>query len=197
MANIPIVRAGRGLSVPGAEETRARGRGGFTLVEVAIGIVLLTVAISGLLAVIVSFSKLVRANRESAIALQAAREMIEKMQDTTFSKVFATYNANPNDDPNGPGTAPGKNFGVRGLQPLPTDPDGKPGEILFPMVGAALREDVLDAGLSMPRDLNADGNIDAADHATNYVLLPVRVRVQWRGATGPRTLTIDHLLTNR
>ena len=175
-----------GTRAEGAPARAAHPRAGFSLIEVAIGTVILTVAITGLLCVIVSYSRLVQTNRESAIAQQAAREMIEKLQDGTFSQVFALYDANAADDPAGAGTAPGKDFVVKGLNAAPGDADGKVGEVIFPTVGNALREDVADADLSMPRDLNADGLTDAADHATNYRLLPVRIRLRWRGATGNR-----------
>lgn len=185
-----------GSFLTGSARTQ-RPRGGFTMVEVAIGTVILTVAITGLLCVVVSYARLVRTNRESAIAQQAARAMIEKLQDGTFSQVFALYNANPADDPAGNGTAAGKDFVVTGLDAAPGDADGKVGEVIFPTVGNALREDVVDGDLSMPRDLNADGLTDAVDHATNYRLLPVRIRLRWRGATGNRTMVINHLLTSR
>jgi hypothetical protein len=49
----------------------------------------------------------------------------------------------------------------------------------------------------MPRDLDGDGVVDALNHATNYVLLPVRVRVAWRGVSGARQLDFDTLLCTR
>ena len=201
MGNVGRLGASRGPGASsGALRSRTDGgrtRAGFSIVEVAIGIVLLTIAMSGLLGGMVSFALLARVSRENALALQAARAMAEKAQDTSFAQVFATFNANPNDDPGGPGAAPGKDFSVRGLCAQPGDPDGRVGEFVFPTVSGALREDVVDAGLSMPRDLDADGAVDASDHALNYVLLPMRIRVQWRGAAGDRTLAINPLLTNR
>ena len=57
-----------------------------------------------------------------------------------------------------------------------------------------LREDVVDASVGMPRDLNADGAVDAFDHADDYVLLPVSVRLEWRDASGDRNVEVDILL---
>jgi len=179
-----------------SRNSRAR-RTGFTLLEVAFGTALLTVGISALLSVIIGYSRLVRVNTESGIAQQAARQMLERMQDTTFAQIFATYNTVTADDPSGVGTAPGRNFVVAGLTPLANDADGSVGEILFPMNGSQLRENVTDTALGMPRDLNGDSITDSADHAANYVLLPVTLRLRWRGAAGPRTMNVRHLLTNR
>jgi hypothetical protein len=36
----------------------------------------------------------------------------------------------------------------------------------------------------MPRDLNGDGVIDALNHADDYLILPVTLRLEWRGAAG-------------
>jgi hypothetical protein len=67
---------------------------------------------------------------------------------------------------------------------------------MFPTGGPPeqLREDVVDAGLGMPRDLDGDGVIDGADHEANYTLLPIRVRVQWRGVSGVRTFDLETVL---
>jgi hypothetical protein len=49
----------------------------------------------------------------------------------------------------------------------------------------------------MPRDLTADNKIDGADHASDYFVLPVRVRLEWKGASGNRILEIDTLVSAR
>jgi len=38
--------------------------------------------------------------------------------------------------------------------------------------------------LGMPRDLDGDTLVDAANHATNYRILPVHLRVEWKGVAG-------------
>jgi hypothetical protein len=134
-------------------------------------------------------------NREVARAVQAARQKIETLKDEEFSDVWALYNADDADDP--VGGAPGPGFQVQGLQPLPDDPDGLVGEIVFPQPpagGAGLREDSNDIDLGMPRDLNGDGTVDGLDHATDYGLLPVKVRLRWRGPKCPMSLEIKTLL---
>lgn len=184
------------------ESAHRRKAGGFTLAEVAMASAVLTIAAGGLMSSIVASMALNRVNNETALAQAYARRAIERMQGVDFAQVFATFNANPTDDPAGVGTAPGANFEAFGLEPLPLDVDGRPGEITFPAVDIGgvwqLREDVNDPALGMPRDLNGDGlPPDALDHAADYRVLPVRVRVQWRGVTGPRTVTIETILTSR
>jgi len=136
-----------------------------------------------------------RTSRERAQALEAAQNVLETLQGEAFAEVFARFNATPADDP--PlGVSPGRSFPVAGLNARPGDADGLPGEILFPGGGVLLLENVADVEVGMPRDLNGDGAIDAADHSADYRVLPVRVRVLWRGAGGDQELEIAAALTN-
>ena len=51
------------------------------------------------------------------------------------------------------------------------------GEIVMPTLAGSpevLREDIANAPLGMPMDLNGDGAITATNHALDYTLLPVR-----------------------
>jgi hypothetical protein len=48
----------------------------------------------------------------------------------------------------------------------------------------------------MRRDLDGDGTIDGDDHAADYRVLPVRVRVRWRGPDGDRELFLVTVLSN-
>lgn len=179
-----------------------RSRAGFALVEVMMAAVVLTVAISGLSASILVAMSLSRVNRDTAIAQQAARRTLEEIESRTFSEIFAAYNANAGDDVGLLSAAPGANFAAQGLSALPGDADGLCGRVIFPtqLNGGVeqLREDVVDAELGMPLDLNGDlGVIDALDHAANYRLLPVRVRVEWQGAIGPRHVDMETILCLR
>ena len=158
------------------------------MLEVSIAAAVLAVALSGLLSVMVSANTLRKVNRETALANAAARDLIETAQAQQFSGLLQTYTANPT-------------FAVEGLKVQRHDPDGAIGEVMFPTVtrgGAVeLREDVVDPALGMPRDLNGDGVIDSADHSGDYILLPMRIRLQWRSVTGDRTLDIETLMTRR
>lgn len=158
------------------------------LLEVSIAAAVLAVALTGLLSVMVSANTLRKVNRESAMANQAARELIETVQGQNFNTVFQTMLAAPA-------------FDVDGLRVQVGDADGSVGEVQFPTASVGgvdqLREDVVDPALGMPRDLNGDGLIDNLDHSGDYVLLPMRIRLQWRSVTGNRTLDIETLMTRR
>ncbi|HTF87280.1 MAG TPA: hypothetical protein VK843_02645 [Planctomycetota bacterium] len=178
-----------------------RARAGFTLVDVMMAAVVLAVAISGVCGSIVVSMSLNRVNRDTAVAQQAARLVLEEIESRTFNEVFAAYNADAGDNAGLLSAAPGANFVVAGLEPLDGDADGMCGRIMFPTQVAGgveqLREDFVDPALGMPRDLNSDAVVDALDHATNYRVLPVRVRIEWQGSTGPRSVDIETMLCQR
>jgi prepilin-type N-terminal cleavage/methylation domain-containing protein len=166
-----------------------RRRRGFSLVEMLVAVTVLIIVAGGALLALLTSLSLGRSTRETSLALDAARGVIEAMRSEEPDEVFALYNANPGDDPGGaPG--PGNAFGVPGLDAVPGDPDGLPGQIEFPGDGISLREDGFDDALGMPRDLDGDGVTDAADHALDYSILPVRVRVRWTGSAGVREIVI-------
>ncbi len=139
-------------------------------------------------------------NRDTTLSAEGARVVFETMHNLDFGDLFTSFNADPEDDPGGVGTAPGLNFAVIGLDPLAGDPDGFVGRIVFPeMVVEAtseLREDFVDATLGLPRDLNGDSMIDDQDHALDYLILPVRVEIEWEGRFGPRRMQISTMLTD-
>ena len=176
-------------------------RAAFTLVEVCIAAAVLAVAISGLVGSLLAGMTLERVNRESAIAQEAALRALERLQGVPFREIFANYDDWTGDDAGLLVPARGPNFPVRGLSPQDGDLDGACGEVWFPTVVVdlvpQLREDVIDPALGMPRDLDSDGVVDALDHAGNFRLLPVRVRVQWRGVSGDRVLDVDTVLCGR
>lgn len=158
---------------------------GFTFVEVVCVMSFLALGLLALAASIGSGMGTVTVNREEDVAAHAAREELERLQDPDgfeFEQLFAACNSDPDDDP--PGPAPGGTFPVSDLRDAL-------GEILFPVDGSELREDV--AG----RDLNGDTEIDDLDHASDYVLLPVTVRIRWTGAKGSRTVEFSTVLANR
>jgi hypothetical protein len=179
---------------------RPSSRAGFSLIEVAILAILLLVAIGGLSGAVLSSMRLARTTEESALADEGVRTLAAAMQDTVFDQIFRRYNASILDDP--VGGAPGATFDVPGLAPRSEDPDGRVGRIVFPAVdlggGAqALREDVIEPRLGMVAGVNTDlnGNGSFADDVTNdYVLLPVRLIVEWAGAGGDRSYELDLVL---
>ncbi|MBL8862444.1 MAG: hypothetical protein JNK02_10590 [Planctomycetes bacterium] len=176
-----------------------RGTAGFSILEVCMAIVTLTVTLVGITGSILAGDRLQYVNRESALAEDAARQMIETLRGAPFATVFARYNGTNVDDPAG-FVAPGADFAVDGLRAAPDDPDGLAGRIEFPvdpLAPGVLREDLADAGLDMPADLDGDGVIDGANHSGDYRLLPVRVQVRWTGRSGVRQFTVETVLCER
>lgn len=171
--------------VPGG---RARG---ISLVEVMVAVLILTVSVYLLSSTITAAIAHSSIKRERAIAVEASMNILERMRSERFDELFASYNDVPDDDPGGAGTAPGRNFAVHGLSAWDDDADALVGEVLLPSSLAVLREDTENRLLSMPRDLNADLMIDDQDHARDYVLLPVTVRVAWQGKGGRRSFQMS------
>ena len=192
-----VLRARR----PGLRSGRRGGAGGFTLLEVMFSAAVIAIAISGVAGALVSAMRLDQVNSESSDAQQAARQMMERVSSQDWEEVWQLFNTDPNDDPGGPGTAPGPDFLVPELTVQDGDLDGFVGEVRFPDLnfGGALqlREDFVDPDLGMPSDLNADGNIDTLDHSGDFQLLPVQVRIRWKGVSGPRTLDLETVITDR
>lgn len=175
------MRAGR--LIPGVGQ-RANHRSGWTILEILISTVILLILLMGFAYGMVSSTSLGKATREQGSAREAARGQLEELRGTAFGEVLARYNDDPTDDP-ASGASPGAHFDVAGLAARPDDPDGRVGLILFPLdEDGELREDLELQRLGMPRDLSGEGDIDGLDHAGDYRLLPVLVRLEWRGASG-------------
>lgn len=182
------------MSRPLRPAPRGRACQGFTFVELLVGMTVLMVAVLILSSVVSSMAQQRAVNRETALAVAAARNTLETLRAQDFGLVFALYNDDPDDDPAGAGSAPGQRFAVAGLQPVPEAADGLQGEIVFPTVddpgGQQLREDVELRVLGMPRDLSGDNVIDDQDHGHGYFILPLQIRVSWKSPYGPRTYAL-------
>lgn len=165
-----------------------------------LGMLVLVIAVLGTMGSITSSAILGEATMETSQAYRAAENLIERLVGMPLSQVFQRYNDDPTDDLSGVGLDPGANFAVVGLDPLDGDADGFPGRVFLPAAAASpgdLREDLVDADLGMPRDLNADGVIDTANHSDDYLILPVRIRVEWKGRGGPRFVEMETVLGAR
>lgn len=171
-----------------------------TLVEVQVAMIIAMVALALLGQTVASVARTRAVNHEHALAARETRNVLERMNGEDFFDLFALYNADPADDPDGVGTAPGATFAVRGLQPQ--EGAAAVGTLRFPSLESVLtpgtwelREDVVDRRLGMPRDLNLDGLVDTLDHAGDYCLLPIQVEVRWRGKGGNRSHVVFTMLS--
>ncbi len=100
----------------------AMGEGGMTLIEVMIVVAILAAGLLGTLAVLLSCASINKQSEEQTVAFQAAREKMEEIREIarqSLEDVITSYNANPDDDPSGPGTAPGPAFAVARLNLRP------------------------------------------------------------------------------
>jgi type II secretory pathway pseudopilin PulG len=167
-----------------------RSRAGFTFVELTVGMVILLVSLLIFSSSVSGVAKQRAVNRETGLALTAARNTLETLRAADFHQVYALYNADPADDPAGAGSAPGNRFVVPGLDDAPDAVGGFDGEIIFPSLDVAgdlqLREDLEVPALGLPRDLSGDSVIDDQDHSASYYILPVEIRVRWSGPNGTR-----------
>ncbi len=104
-----------------------------TFIELMVVLTILVVAVSIFSRIVVATSRLRETNRENAVAGEAARVILEEMRGSEFHLIFSLYNEDPDDDPDGPGSAPGGRFAVPGLVPVDAAPDGLVGRIMFPV----------------------------------------------------------------
>ena len=172
-------------------------RGGFSLLEILVAVSVLGIAMAALTSTQLTTIAMSRSIRESSAAADAAQAVLEAMrEESELLDVFKRWNGTTLDDPAGR-PSPGNAFDVRGLEPAQDDPDGRVGEIVFPGDGVALREDVEDRLLGMPRDLDLVNDIDANDHKDDYRILPVLVRVRWAGSRGVHQVQLVGTLARR
>jgi type II secretory pathway pseudopilin PulG len=157
---------------------------GFSLVEVMVSFSVLVIVLVGFSRMLVSSRLASSTTHEATLAKQAARSMVEVLQATPLDDAYAMYNANDGDDPGAAGSAPGNGFSVPGLEAPEGDADGLPGAILFPEANGVLSELQIAARYGWPMDMDRDGDVSSADVSSTYSILPVVVRVEWRGVGG-------------
>ncbi len=159
-ADPPAGRSPGGAKEMGVLSAR-RCQAGFTLLELMVAVVVIVVAFFGLLLSLHYGSVLNETSRQMQSAHAAARQALEAVRAYEIELIYRSFNADTNDDPNGPGMAEndlsplndefelesgcvalpkltalgdniGNNFVVDGLEPRATDPDGVVGVIRFP-----------------------------------------------------------------
>ena len=183
----------------GSDTGKISTRRGSSLIEL---VVAMAVVLVGLLAYSRSLSEsmaLGDKNRGTALATAAAQAIVEELYATDIERVFALYNDEADDDPDGSGTGPGARFAAAGLEARPVDA-GMAGRIFFPVDAGnpgELRENLVDTKLLTPLDLDLDGAVDDFDHSADYRILPVLVRVTWQEGRDERELEIATILGAR
>lgn len=171
---------------------RPSARAGFTLVELAVGIAILTIGTLAMLSTVVASQKLETSNRERLLARMAAQATVRDVQITAravaneqgledWGTNFQAALAAPNDW-----------LPVDGLQPWNNLQNVCQVEVIRDETAT---DADLGFELGMPRDLNGDG--DAADTAvaSDGRLFPVIVRVCWETPAGQRELVHGFYVT--
>lgn len=179
------------------KQLRRRSARGISLVETLVSASILLVAVLGTSRSVAGSMTLTKSNRDIVNATQAARAVLEDMQDAGVTRAFRLYNTAASDDPDGAGTGPGAAFDVAGLLPVTGDADGRVGQVLLPARSAAptLISEAADAFLpGMPRDLDLDGNAAETDVTSTAKMLPAVVVVEWQTSSGPKRLEFPTLL---
>ena len=174
-----------------------------TMIELAVAMPIVLIALFVFAQILGSGVNLRQVGSDEWASSSAAQDALERIRNESFEELFVLFNEDPFDDPLGPGTAPGNRFAVSGLTPLPGVADGMIGEIVLPLVDVGtevapewqVREDLVDPVLGMPRDLNGDSIVDDADHVADYTILPVLVRLRWKGKHGPREFELYTVLS--
>lgn len=161
-------------------------KSGFTLIEVALAMTILIVALMAMSASTLQMNSLRRQNRERAVAQNMIRIMSESVHAIseknlteaegtaqTWSELMVQSLA--------PGGELGNTFGVRELAPQAGQPS-------VGTITVILDETATDAGLGfemgMPRDLNGDRDAFDNDVTIGARILPIVVTTQWNGVTG-------------
>ncbi len=166
-----------------------------TLVEVMVALVILTVSTYMLSSTIMAAVAHSEIKRERALAVEAAMNTLEAMRAHPFRDLHALYNDDPADDPGGAGTAPGSGFVAVGLDAMSDDADGLVGRILLPGMGTTMFEHTDLPELGMPRDLDGDLQIDRDNHSMDYMILPVKVFIEWEGGSGRRVFEMSTMFS--
>ena len=164
---------------------------GFTLVELLIALTVLTISANGLVSFFTAVPRMMDEAQRKRTVMDETMGMYEELRGQEFASLFVRYNETTLDDP-AFGNAPGnERVLTETARCLGSDP-GSPASIrlYFPALSGSpmeLREDMVDPGLGMPRDLNGDGVIDGLNHASDYVVLPVRIEVRWSEGGADKT----------
>ncbi len=103
-----------------AQERPRSGEEGFYLVEIIIGMVVAVIVIGAALSMTIQLAKQRKIDQENHLALVACRNSIEELRSVPFADLPSI---------NGDGfDVPSKDGGPGGLNALPGDPDGLPGQ---------------------------------------------------------------------
>ena len=152
---------------------------GFTVLEAAVSLTVLAVALCALWGTLVYCSRANRASEEKKQALNAAQAKVEELKSAQFDTLIAEF---------GPSGNVGNRFGVPTLD---ADLSVAEGEISF---YTDETNAVGDPYMGFPLDLNGDGDNADKDVSGGFQLLPVLVTIRWEGALGDQRVDLRSIL---
>ncbi len=185
---------------------------GALLIEILLALLVLALAAAGSVSSTISGMSLEQDNRETAVATDTLRHVVEELETIPLDEVFARFNADPADDPDGAGTAPGNLFavdphrtsglltsGVLSPASAPTHRQTMNVEFTFPLDMDGHLSEMVSGGMwgQQGWDLDGDGTLAAGDRSTTYVILPVHVRVTWVSPRGVSAVQLVRVLAHR
>lgn len=161
-------------------------RGGFTLIEVLVTASVLLIGLLAMTSTSVVVNSLRRSAGDRSIAQAALQAIVEDLHASASEADSDAANwANDILADYGPGGTPGDAFAVPGLDPWEGETDVATVQIVLDETAT---DAVLGVAAGMPRDLDGDGNVNATNVSGDASLLPVIVRLRWRGETGQQQL---------
>lgn len=185
----------------GGARSAPRADAGFSIVTTAVSVAIVAIGILATIGSMTSSAQSTRTTSEFEIARRAVARRVELLKAAKFEDVVRCFDDDPGNDPLPAGSAPGKYFAVPDLAPPAGVDPAQMGWVELPLMDVAgamqVREDLDLPQFGMPRDLSADGVVDANDHTDTYKLLPVGVHVVWKGVDGNSSLRTTLLLAVR
>jgi type II secretory pathway pseudopilin PulG len=161
-----------------------RARRGFTMVELAIAMSMLMIGLVSAASATMRMQHLRKQNRERVVAQNALRSMGERIHAQAYRDSLDhpdTWAQNVLDAFGPGGTLKGV-FDVEFLSP-PSEDQEFPGTIQV-IVDETTTDTALGMDLGMPRDLNGDGDAADLDVSADACILPVVLRIEWKGQQG-------------
>ena len=108
------------LEAPCAPEQARREEQGFSLIELMVGMVASVVVVGSMLSMTIQHAKLRKVDEEIHLALVACRNNLEELRSIPFAGLLSMNGVDFD--------VPGKNGAPGGLNAVPGDPDGLPGQ---------------------------------------------------------------------
>lgn len=142
----------------------------FTLIEVVISLVLLTIAFVGFGSFFVLTTNSYHSVKEDTLAIHSLRQMAEKIRCVPFARIVTNCQ--------------GMTFAIDEIKA-----SGSVRIFINETDGSS------DARiLGLPRDLDGDGVASTTDVTSDYLLLPIKIEVSWTNVKGPRSESLYMLL---